>query len=159
MAIKVPEASGQTIAIASLVVAAVAAVAAVLVVPEFRCWMGLDACPAGKTPEAAQSPVPQPQRTCRDPSHGIERYGREFDVSRDSGWRGGGSGYSQNDWCNELIGQLRGENPGALFSVGGSSENQKTTCAPLNCPQYLYHCTVHVKADPIYVEKASPACK
>ena len=35
------------------------------------------------------NPVPQP-RTCRDKTHGIERYGRTFDTEHSSSWMGGG---------------------------------------------------------------------
>lgn len=78
----------------------------------------------------------------------ITGYGREFDDARGSGWRGGGSGYSTANWCNDLINQLRGQNPNGVFGIVSQSEETKNTCAPFNCPQYLYHCTVHVKADP-----------
>ena len=61
---------------------------------------------------------------------------------------GSGSGYSTGNWCNNLINMLRGQNPGGEFSVVSTSEDTKNTCSPFNCPQYLYHCTVHVKADP-----------
>lgn len=103
----------------------------------------------------AATPAP---RACRIPNNGIERYALEFDVNRDSGWRGGGSGYSTSNWCNDLVASLRGEHPEGIFTVIAQSEDHKNTCAPFNCPQYLYHCTVHVKADPVYFEKISSEC-
>ena len=99
-------------------------------------------------------PVPKP---CRDKSHGIERYARTFDVERTSQWMGGG--YSQDPWCNDVISELRGQNPEGTFEVLGKSENTKNTCSPFNCPQYQYFCKVRVNTDPIYVEKLSSACK
>ncbi len=59
-------------------------------------------------PGGPSAPAPKP---CRIPNNGVERYTREFDVNRDSGWRGGGTGYSTSNWCNELIASLRGEHP------------------------------------------------
>jgi hypothetical protein len=81
----------------------------------------------------------------------ISAYGREYDVNRDSGWRGGGNGYSTGNWCNDLKGMLQGEHPRADLEIvpSSASEDRKNTCSPFNCPQYLYHCTIHVKDDPI----------
>jgi hypothetical protein len=110
------------------------------------------------TAAGARLPATPAPRACRIRTNGIERYGREFDVPRDSGWRGGGSGYSTGNWCAELIASLRSEHPDGDFSVVTQSENQKNTCAPFNCPQYLYHCTVHVKTDPVFYEKVSADC-
>jgi hypothetical protein len=95
-------------------------------------------------------------RACRDSSHGVERYARTFEVTRESSWMGGG--YDQGKWCNDAISVLRGEHPNAQFSVVGSSENSESRCAPFNCPQYRSRCTVRVQADPIYVERPSQAC-
>lgn len=74
-------------------------------------------------------------------------FGRELDVSRDSGWRGGG--YDPTRWCNDMISTLRGDYPQGVFNVVSKSEDTKNTCSPFNCPQYIYKCTVHIKADPI----------
>jgi len=77
----------------------------------------------------------------------IERYGREFDVTRESVEMGGG--HNQTEWCDSLKGTLRGEFPGADLSFVRSGEHINNHCPPFNCPQYVYQCTVHVKADPI----------
>jgi hypothetical protein len=102
------------------------------------------------------NPTPSP-RACRDKSHGVESYGRVFNVVKDSPWMGGG--YDPGRWCNQAIAELSRENPDAAFEVVGSSEDSHTTCSPFNCPQYQYHCTVKVQADPKYKEKVSSACK
>jgi hypothetical protein len=94
----------------------------------------------------------KPPKTCRV----LEGYRRELDVTRESGWRGGG--YDPTRWCNDLIAILAGENPQGNFAILNKSESQKNTCAPFNCPQYNYLCTVHVKSDPIYKEISSPSC-
>ncbi len=94
---------------------------------------------------------------CRHPSHGVERYQREFDVTRTSNWMGGG--YDPTRWCNDVVAMVRGEQPaGSIVEAGGRHEDQQNTCNPFNCPQYRYTCTVHVKADPLYKEQASRAC-
>jgi hypothetical protein len=95
-------------------------------------------------------------RKCRDPSHGIERYLREFDVTRDSGWRGGG--YDPGRWCNDVVGELKGQFPSGRFNITGKNERSESKCAPFNCPQYLYTCTVRVQTEPVYIEKESLAC-
>ena len=100
---------------------------------------------------------PSTPKACRDKTHGVEKYAREFDVTRTSQWMGGG--YSQDPWCTDVMNQLRTELPDGSFNKISSSERSETKCAPFNCPQYQYTCTVHVKADPIYFEKVSSACK
>jgi len=77
----------------------------------------------------------------------VEGYAREFDVTRESPEMGGG--HNQSEWCDTLKATLRGEHPGAQFAVVRSGEHTNNHCAPLNCPQYTYTCTIHVKADPI----------
>src|SRR5271169_3056841 len=57
-----------------------------------------------------------------------------------------GTGYSTNNWCSDLIAILSVEHPQGHVNVATYSEDQKNTCWPGNCPQYLYHCTVHVQA-------------
>jgi hypothetical protein len=106
---------------------------------------------------ALTPPPPPAPKACRDPSHGLERYAREFDVSRDSGWRGGG--YDPTRWCNDVISALRGEHPQGTFTVVRSGQQSESKCKPFNCPQYNYTCTVHVDTDPIYNEKVSSACR
>lgn len=96
-------------------------------------------------------------RACRDPSHGIERYAREFEATRSSHFMGGG--YSQDRWCNDATAQLRTEHPSGQFQVTRTSENKKDSCPPFNCVQYQYHCTLKVRTDPVYVEKVSSACR
>ena len=140
-----------------IAVAAVGSIAAVVVIPEFRDR--IFGSGSHVDPVAAQgNAAAKVSKTCRIPSNGVERYGRAFDVNRDSGWRGGGTGYSTGDWCAELKAALLGEHPDGQFTVVTYSEDDKNTCWPANCPQYLYHCTVHVQTDPVYFEKASADC-
>ncbi len=96
-------------------------------------------------------------KACRDKSHGIEQYSRTFDVDRWSNWMGGG--FSEDPWCNDVIASLRGEHPEGQFEVLAKSQQSESKCPPFNCPQYRYYCKVRVKADPIYIEKISSACK
>ena len=101
--------------------------------------------------------LPPQQGPCRDESHGVESYGKDFVVDRVSPWMGGG--FSQDPWCAEVTGKLKGEYPNGLLEVVGKSESKKNTCAPFNCPQYQYLCKVRVRADPVYALRASPVCK
>jgi len=96
-------------------------------------------------------------RSCRHPSHGVERFQRTLQVSRTSREMGGG--YNQPAWCRDVVGSLAGEYPGGSFSVAGSSESSRNHCPPFNCPQYTYTCVVQVQADPVYAEKISQACR
>jgi hypothetical protein len=111
------------------------------------------------TAAGARLASPAPPKACRNPSHGVERFLREFDVTRDSGWRGGG--YDQGRWCSDVIAILRGEFPavGSTFDIVSHDEREESKCRPFNCPQYNYVCTVHVKTDPIYVESVGPECQ
>jgi hypothetical protein len=104
----------------------------------------------------SRPPINSP-KVCRIPENGVERFGREFDVSQRSSEMSGG--HSQPEWCSSLIAILRGQNvPGSEFTAVGSSESSRSGCAPFNCPLYTYTCTVHVKTDPAYREAASPNC-
>lgn len=95
-------------------------------------------------------------RACRIPSNGVDHYTREFDVTRDSPEMGGG--HTQDEWCKTMISELRGEHPYAAFKVLTKSEHTNNHCPPFNCPQYVYKCTVHVWADPVFKLKVSSAC-
>jgi hypothetical protein len=127
-------------------------------------------------------------KSCRDPSHGVERYGREFDVTEASEefrrdaqracatnelgsylkWfghgcstRGDGSIDGRRGWCDELVGSLRTKYPqGQVDRVNGSGsvDVTKNVCPPLYCPQFRFRCTVHVRTDPIYFKKNIGAC-
>jgi hypothetical protein len=108
------------------------------------------------TAAGARLAVTAPVKVCRTRENGVERYTREFDVSRSSPEMGGG--HNQSEWCNNLIGSLRGEHPSGEFAATASSESSRSGCAPFNCPLYTYQCTVHVKSDPIYKEAASSSC-
>ena len=106
-----------------------------------------------------QGPVsapPQPE-ACRHESHGVESYRKDLVVDRVSPWMGGG--FSQDPWCAEVTGKLKGEYPTGVFEVVDKSESKKNTCPPFNCPQYQYVCKVRVRAEPIYALQRSPACK
>ena len=98
----------------------------------------------------------KPPTACRDATHGVDRYQREFNVTRESGWHGGG--YSQPRWCEDVMSMLRGEHPQALLTQVSSGEVSRNSCAPANCPQYNYTCTVRVQTDPLYKEAVSSAC-
>ena len=96
------------------------------------------------------------RRACRHESHGVETYRRTFAVERSSPWTGGG--FDRLRWCNQVIGELRGQHPDGMFEVISTSERSESKCAPFNCPQYLYTCNVRVQTDPLYLEKVSSAC-
>jgi len=104
----------------------------------------------------SRPPIPE-QKSCRDPSNGIERYAREFDVQRNSPEMSGG--HSEPEWCGTMTSSLRGEHPLAVFSVVTSSESSRSACEPFNCPLYTYSCTIHVKTDPVYFDKVNAACR
>jgi hypothetical protein len=97
------------------------------------------------------------KRSCRDPTHGIERYERSFPVTRESPEMGGG--HNQTEWCDSLIENLRGEFPGGNFTPLDSGEHTNNHCPPFNCPQYVYTCTVQVQADPVYALAVGPECR
>lgn len=98
--------------------------------------------------------VPKP---CRDKTHGVERYGRVYETTKDSPWMGGG--FDPDKWCAQALDGLRAEHPDGAFKVLGKSENTKNTCPPFNCPQYRYACKIEASVDPLYVEKLSGACR
>ncbi len=98
--------------------------------------------------------VPKP---CRAKTHGVERYGRDHETTKDSPWMGGG--FNPDRWCAQAIDGLRSEHPDCAFKVLGKSEDTKNTCPPFNCPQYRYTCKIEASLDPLYVEKLSSACK
>jgi hypothetical protein len=108
------------------------------------------------TAAGARLAVPAAPKVCRIRGNGVDRYTREFDISRPSAEMSGG--HNQSEWCNNLIASLRGEHPDGEFTPTSSSESSRSGCAPFNCPLYTYQCTVHVKTDPVYKEAASSTC-
>ena len=98
----------------------------------------------------------QPPRKCRIRQNGIERYTRQFLVTQSSPEMSGG--HSPGEWCNTMIGGLRGQHPDGNFTAVSTSESSRSGCPPFNCPLYRYQCTVSVETDAIYKEEASPLC-
>lgn len=96
-------------------------------------------------------------RKCRLPQHGVESWGYERTITRDSNWRGGGG--SQPGYCAELKEQLQTEYPDAqeLLTIT-SSEETRDDCQPFRCIKYQYHCTVTVRGKPIFKEQESKNC-
>jgi hypothetical protein len=96
-------------------------------------------------------------KKCRLPQHGIESWGYEKTITRDSNWRGGGG--SQPGYCAELRVQLQSEYPDAQEQETiTSSEQTRDNCAPFRCIQYQYHCTVTVRGKPLFKELESKSC-
>lgn len=96
-------------------------------------------------------------KKCRLAENGVERWGFETTVSRNSNWRGGGG--SQPGYCAELQAQLRQEYPDAQETdVRASSEDTRDSCRPLRCIQYQYQCTVTVRGRPVFRELESKSC-
>lgn len=121
----------------------------------------MDCCSHLYTPDRVALGVCQQRTTaikvCRDSSHGVEQYSRVLEYSRTSPFMGGG--FNQERWCEQVIAELRGQYPQANFEVNRRSETSKSVCAPFNCPNYQYTCSVAIKLEPVFVEKASPACR
>ena len=105
----------------------------------------------------SQSPPTPLPLTCLHLAHGIERFGKTFSVTQDSGWRGGGSNPAA--WCNVVLTKVRTDNPGAQVGRQAPQDDSRDSCPPFNCRQYKYTCKVVVEADPVYKEAASPACR
>lgn len=96
------------------------------------------------------------EKTCRHPSHGIERYQGNFVATENSGWRKGG--YDQTKWCNDYLSMLKARYPESKLEVVSKSERNRDSCPPFRCIQYRYECSVRVQRKPIYREAASPYC-
>lgn len=112
-------------------------------------------------PRGATQVVPSaaitPPKSCRDKSHGIEKYQHVSSLTMTSSPMGGG--FNQVAWCNQAIAMLRAQNPDGDYAVESSSESSRSTCPPFNCPQYTYTCTVRASTEPLYKEKVSDACR
>ena len=93
---------------------------------------------------------------CRNASHGIENYSSSFSVVRTSHWMSGG--YDQARWCADVISVLKVEYPDGVFTQLESSESNHNRCAPFNCPEYKYVCSIQVQTGPNYFNKISNAC-
>jgi hypothetical protein len=101
-------------------------------------------------------------KSCRVPTNGVEGYGNEFDVTRDSetfSRRSLAGSSPLADWCSEVIASLRATYPqGNLDIVKRNESTTRNICPPLYCPQFVFRCVVHVKTDPIYNLKYSADC-
>lgn len=93
---------------------------------------------------------------CRNPAHGLERFDTDQVETQISNFMGGG--FDQTKWCSQVIANLRTRFPDAEFKIQNSSEHTKNSCAPFNCPQYQYSCSVEVRVHPIYKLARSPEC-
>jgi hypothetical protein len=104
-------------------------------------------------------PVPAADRvtaTCRHPSDDAVCAGRALELTRSSGWIAGD--YDGERWCAQVFLQLRTESPAAELRELRSWAESRSACEPFHCPQYRYHCTVHVRLPPAAVVRASAFC-
>ena len=102
------------------------------------------------------NPAPHSQ-PCRDPSHGVERYQRVLPPTVMTSEEMGG-GHNQGEWCNRAMQTLAGQYRDGRFTALSSGESTNNHCAPFNCPQYTYTCTIQVEADPVYKSAVGPEC-
>ncbi|ABR65072.1 hypothetical protein [Sinorhizobium medicae] len=88
---------------------------------------------------------------CRSPENGVESWGYEVKIDKESNWRGGGG--SQPGYCAEAASELRQKYTNrSEFEVITSNERTRDTCSPFRCIEYKYFCTIMVKGDPVYLE-------
>jgi hypothetical protein len=98
-------------------------------------------------------------KSCRDPSHGVESYRSEYDVTQFSEkLRRNSPINTPLKWCNEVVDSLRTRYPQGQFTNESMQQFSNNACPPLYCQQFRYVCTVHIKTDPIYVDQNSDAC-
>lgn len=96
-------------------------------------------------------------KRCRKPEHGLDGWGFETTITRNSNWRGGGG--SQPGYCSELVAAVRSEFPNASeVETRSSNESTRDSCSPFRCIQYQYTCSVTVRGRPIYKEAESTSC-
>lgn len=98
----------------------------------------------------------QAPRSCQIRQNGVDHYTRSFTTTGSSPEMSGG--HSPAEWCNTMIGNLRGQHPDGRFTAVGSSESSRSGCAPFNCPLYTYQCSVSVDTEPVFKEATSSLC-
>ena len=80
-------------------------------------------------------------------ARGIDHYAREYDLTQASTEMGGG--HTPQQWCDTLQATMHGLQPGAEVTVINKDSQTNNHCPPLRCLEYVYTCTLHVKADAV----------
>lgn len=101
--------------------------------------------------------------SCRDPSHGVERWATENNWGPvQTGWLGGGN--SRSAQCGLLMAADQARTPNSLIELlPGEGDSSKGMWEDSNKDvfghvEYRYHCQGKIKTGPIYVQKQSSAC-
>jgi S1-C subfamily serine protease len=83
---------------------------------------------------------------CAHPSHGIESYEVDEQLTGNSGWRDGG--YNQTAYCNDYLTELKKQYPeGSLTRLSSSEEGRWTG---IRHREYNYYCTFEHRERPVY---------
>lgn len=87
----------------------------------------------------------------------VAAHARGVDVTRSSEWMAGD--YDRERWCARVFLQLRAGNPAAELRELRSWQENRNACDPFYCPQYRYHCAVHVREAPRSLVRVAAACR
>ncbi|WP_213290989.1 hypothetical protein [Bradyrhizobium sp. sGM-13] len=99
-------------------------------------------------------------KTCANQAFGVDRWENEEKLNGTSGWRGGG--FNQGAYCTEFInsvvaGRKLGDRPHDVVGMTSSEENRRTGTFKERA-EYNYHCSLTLRWNPVYKQKADPIC-
>lgn len=108
------------------------------------------------------TPLPPLLSECRDPSHGVERFGREYPETRSVGDRPGGE-HCEN-WCATWQGQLLRSLPAGSqvqprMPCQHSSRQSITGFPPKARTIYTFACVLDVRTEPVFRLARTAACR
>ncbi len=96
------------------------------------------------------------EKSCRDISHGFEKYQYTDNVSKSSGWVRGGK--DPNWWCQTMKNEYQSTKPTKSLVWTGTKSSEQSRKSALGRVSYKYHCSATSSWDPIYKLKISDVC-
>lgn len=100
---------------------------------------------------------PDGYKSCRDISHGVERFANAEPVKQNSGRVGGG--HSQPWWCQEMKNRYQAARPGLQIVWTNQTSGESSSKDWKGHVTYNYWCQVTAHWNPIYRLRATQACE
>lgn len=99
-------------------------------------------------------------KTCQNPAFGLAGWANQETLQGTSGWRGGG--YNPGAFCTDFTNGIvasrgLGSQPHVVENMQPGEEQRRTGFLN-SVAEYNYHCSITLRWNPIYNQKADPLC-
>jgi hypothetical protein len=107
-----------------------------------------------------RAPRPPIPKTCQNPAFGIAGWANQETLQGTSGWRGGG--YNPGAYCTDFTNSViasrgLGNQPHVVDNLKPGEEQRRTGFLN-SVAEYNYHCSITLRWNPIYNQRADPLC-